>query len=119
MFCLVYLQHHKDQLEVVIWVKDHFKKCLCQKINILAFFTKTVPLNSQAFLDIRICDKNNLSTQAHHSRQSEEPKKNSVGIFEYILASMLKVFLNMLENTLGWMPSLKMTQSLRIRSKVN
>ena len=29
------------------------------------------------------------------SRQSEEPKKNSVGIFEYILASMLKVFLNM------------------------
>ena len=30
-----------------------------------------------------------------YSRQSEEPKKNSVGIFEYILASMLKVFLNM------------------------
>ena len=29
------------------------------------------------------------------SRQSEETKKNSVGIFEYILASMLKVFLNM------------------------
>ena len=29
------------------------------------------------------------------SRQSEEPKKNSVGIFEYILASMLKVLLNM------------------------
>ena len=29
------------------------------------------------------------------SRQSEEPKKISVGIFEYILASMLKVFLNM------------------------
>ena len=38
MFCLLYLQHHKDQLEVVIWVKDHFKKGLCQKINILAFF---------------------------------------------------------------------------------
>ena len=30
-----------------------------------------------------------------NSRQSEEPKKISVGIFEYILASMLKVFLNM------------------------
>ena len=29
------------------------------------------------------------------SRQSEEPKKIYVGIFEYILASMLKVFLNM------------------------
>ena len=28
------------------------------------------------------------------SRQSEEPKQISVGIFEYILASMLKVFLN-------------------------
>ena len=27
-----------------------------------------------------------------YSRQSEEPKKISVGIFEYILASMLKVF---------------------------
>ena len=38
LLCLVYLQHHKDQLEVVIWVKDHFKKGLCQKINILAFF---------------------------------------------------------------------------------
>ena len=25
MFCLVCLQHHKDQLEVVIWVKDHLK----------------------------------------------------------------------------------------------
>ena len=49
MFCLVYLQHHKDQLEVVIWVKDHFKKDLCQKIKNLAFFTKNVPLNSQAF----------------------------------------------------------------------
>ena len=48
LFCLVYLQHHKDQLEVVIWVKD-FKKGLCQKINILGFFTKEVPLNSQAF----------------------------------------------------------------------
>ena len=41
MFCLVYLQHHKDQLEVVIWVKDHFKKGLCKKTHIiLAFFTK-------------------------------------------------------------------------------
>ena len=30
-FCLVYLQHYKDQLEVVIWVKDHFRKGLCQK----------------------------------------------------------------------------------------
>ena len=66
MFCAVYLQHHKDQLEVVIWVKDHFKKGLCQKINILAFFTKKAPLNSQAFPGIRICDKNNLSTLAHH-----------------------------------------------------
>ena len=54
-----------------------------------------------------------------NSRQSEEPKKISVGIFEYILASMLKVFLNMKEVTLGWMPSLKMTPSLKIRSKVN
>ena len=66
MFCLVCLQHHKDQLEVVIWVKDNFKKGLCQKINIFAFFTQKVPLNSQAFLGIRICDKNNLSTRAHH-----------------------------------------------------
>ena len=66
MFCLVYLQHHKDQLEVVIWVKDHLKKGLCQKINILAVFTKKVPLNSHAFLGIRICDKNYLSTRAHH-----------------------------------------------------
>ena len=30
-----------------------------------------------------------------YSRQSEDQKKISVGIFEYILASMLKVFLNM------------------------
>ena len=66
MFCLLYLQQHKDQLEVVIWVKDHFKKGLCQKINILAFFTKIVPLNSKAFLSIRIGDKNNLSTRVHH-----------------------------------------------------
>ena len=49
MFCLVYLQHHKDQLEVVIWVKDHLRKVYAKKINILAFFTKKVPLNSQAF----------------------------------------------------------------------
>ena len=55
----------------------------------------------------------------YNSKQSEDQKKNSVGIFEYILASMLKVFLNMKEDTLGWMPSLKMTPSLRIRSKVN
>ena len=66
MFCAVYLQHHKDKLEVFIWVKNRFKKFLCQKINILAFFTKNVPLNSQAFLGIRIYDKNNLSTRAHH-----------------------------------------------------
>ena len=66
MFCLFYLQHHKDQLKVVIRVKDHFKKDLCQKINILAFFTKKLPLNSQVFLGNRICDKNNLSTGAHH-----------------------------------------------------
>ena len=32
---------------------------------------------------------------SYYSRQSEEPKKISVGIFEYILASILKVFLNM------------------------
>ena len=51
-FYLVYLQHHKDQMEVVIWVKDHFKKGSCQKINIIAFFIKKVPLNSQAFLGI-------------------------------------------------------------------
>ena len=36
-----------------------------------------------------------LSQFYRNSRQSEEPKKNSVGIVEYILASMLKVFLNM------------------------
>ena len=71
MFCVVYLQHHKDQLEVVIWVKDNFKKGLCQKINILVFFTKKVPLNSQAFLGIGICDKINLSTQAHHLNNTE------------------------------------------------
>ena len=85
MFCLVYLQHHKDQLEVVIWVKDHFKKGLCQKIYILAFFTKKVPLNSQAFLGIRICVKNNLSTRAHHLNNTKfeviifEPEKNGNG----------------------------------------
>ena len=66
MFCAVYLQHHKDQLEVVIGVKDHFKKGLWQIIKIFAFFTKKAPLNSQAFPGIRICDKNNLSTPAHH-----------------------------------------------------
>ena len=66
MFFAVYLQHHKDQLEVVIWVKDHFKKGLWQIIKIFAFFTKKAPLNSQAFPGIRICDKNNLSTPAHH-----------------------------------------------------
>ena len=38
MFCLVYLQHHKDQLEVVIWVKDHFKKGLCQKNQYFGIF---------------------------------------------------------------------------------
>ena len=57
MFCAVYLQHHKGQLEVFIWVKNRFKNFLCKKINILVFFTKNVPLNSQAFLGIRICDK--------------------------------------------------------------
>ena len=31
MVCLFYLQHHKDQLEVAIWVKDHFKKGLLPK----------------------------------------------------------------------------------------
>ena len=78
----VYLQHHKDQLEVFIWVKNSFKKFLCQKINILAFFTKNVPMNSQAFLGKRICDKNNLSTRAHHlitlkfEEISFEPEKN-------------------------------------------
>ena len=52
MFCSVYLQHHKDQLKVFIWVNYHFKKGLCQKNNILAFFTKKVPLNSAVFLGI-------------------------------------------------------------------
>ena len=66
MVCLFNLQHHKDQLEVVIWVKDHFKKVLCQKINSFAFFIIKVPLNSQAFLGIRICDINDLSTREHH-----------------------------------------------------
>ena len=66
MFCEVYLQHHKDQLDVVIWVKGLFKKGSCQNINILTFFTKKVPINLQAFPGIRICDKNNFSTRAHH-----------------------------------------------------
>ena len=85
MFCAVYLQHHKDQLEVFIWVKNRFKKFLCQKINILAFFTQNVPLNSQAFLGIRICDKNNLSTWLHHLNNTKieeisfEPEKNGKG----------------------------------------
>ena len=35
-----------------------------------------------------------FATFGNYSRQSEEPKK-IVGIFEYILASMLKVVLNM------------------------
>ena len=49
MFCLDYVQHHKDQLEVVIWVKDHFKKGLCQKINILAFSPKSAFEFPEAF----------------------------------------------------------------------
>ena len=36
-----------------------------------------------------------ITSLGKSSRQSEEPNKNSVGIFEYILASMLKVFLNL------------------------
>ena len=42
-----------------------------------------------------IIRKRRQNHRIYNSRQSEEPKKNSVGIFEYILASMLKVFLNM------------------------
>ena len=47
------------------------------------------------------------------------PKYFPVGIFEYILASMTNVCLNVLQYTLGWMPSLKMPQSPQNRSKVN
>ena len=36
-----------------------------------------------------------ILSSLYFSRQSEKPKKKFVGIFEYILASMLKVFLNM------------------------
>ena len=45
--------------------------------------------------------KNELSLSIYfffnilYSSQSEEPKNSFVGIFEYILASMLKVFLDM------------------------
>ena len=31
MVSFVYLQHHKDQLEVVVLVKCRFKKASCQK----------------------------------------------------------------------------------------
>ena len=53
-------------MEIVDWVKGLFKKGLCQKINTLTVLTTNVPMNSMAFLSIRICDKNNLSTRAHH-----------------------------------------------------
>ena len=52
-------------MEIVDWVKGLFKKGLCQKINILTILTTKVPMNSMAFISIRICDKNNLSTRAH------------------------------------------------------
>ena len=67
-FSFVYLQHHKDQLEVVVWVKCRFKKASCKKKKKkkMTFFSKKVFINSQAFPGIRICDKNNLSTRAHH-----------------------------------------------------
>ena len=66
MFCFVYSQHHEDQLEVVIWVKGPFKKRFMPKNQYFDIFTKKVPMNSQAFEGIRICDKNNLSTRTHH-----------------------------------------------------
>ena len=38
MFGLVDLQHHKDQLEVVIWLKDHFKKVYAKKNQYFGIF---------------------------------------------------------------------------------
>ena len=55
----------------------------------------------------------------NNSWPPKSPKYFSVGIFEYILASMPNVCLNVLQYTLGWMPSLKMPQSPQNRSKVN
>ena len=55
----------------------------------------------------------------YNSWPPKPPKYFSVGIFEYILASMPNVCLNVLQNTLGWMPSLKMPQSPQNRSNVN
>ena len=43
------LQHHSEQIEIVVWVNGLFKEGLCQKINILTVFTQKVPLNSKAF----------------------------------------------------------------------
>ena len=72
-------------MEIFVWVKGLFKKGLCQKINILTVESKKVPLNSMAFLSIRICDKNNLSTRAHHLNNNKTevinfiPEKNVHG----------------------------------------
>ena len=62
MCCLVYLQHWK----LLSGQKIILRKVYAKKFNILPILTKKVPLNSQAFLGIRICDKNKLSTRAHH-----------------------------------------------------
>ena len=37
LFCFVYLQHHKDQLEVVIWVKGLLKKGFCASLVAVLF----------------------------------------------------------------------------------
>ena len=50
---------------------------------------------SQSALEFALFVTDSLELKLADSKQSEEPKKNSVGIFEYILASMLKVFLDM------------------------
>ena len=47
------------------------------KINILTCFTNKVSMNSKAFPGIRICDKNNLSTRAHHLNQGTNGPVNA------------------------------------------
>ena len=50
--------------------------------------------NRNKFLTAKLLKQSYRYHKLPNSTQSEEPKK-FVGIFEYILASMLKVFLNM------------------------
>ena len=66
-----------------------------KKIAYPSFFSFPSYLPFWSYGPLKIFEKNLVSRISQNSRQSEEPKNISVGIFEYILASVLKVFLNM------------------------